>query len=573
MTALWLAAILVPAALGIAVLIRGPLRSLALLLAPLAALPALCLAIVANAGDRMSISWVLLGMQLGLDTTGLVFLLMTSLVWLATGLYLQGYLSGDNRRHVFWCFFLLSMSGNLWLILARDVVTFYCAFSVMTFASYGLVIYRRTDDAVRAGRIYLTLALIGEMSILAGTLLTVWRAASIDLAIASSSVAVSPDRNLIIVLFLVGFGVKVAALPLHVWSPLAYTAAPAPAAAVLSACMSKAGVLGLVRYLPLGTEPMLNWGGFVMALGLTAAFFGVVVGLTQRNPQTLLAYSSISQLGLITVAVGAGFLSADARDLALTAIVIYVAHHALTKGALFLGVGLLDAARGRLWSTRVLLAGMAVSSLALAGAPLTSGAFAKSGLKEATHTANSSLVDGLVTLAAVGTTVLMARFLVLVRDDLAGKPSSTRLHLWMWMSWAGLIVGSGLLSWVLPWYVDLDITDPTAISLTKVWSGSWPVLAGLALTGGAVYVRQRWGLPSAPRIPPGDIIVVAQAGFNRLPELPDMEREGYSLRRMATREFLSDREMLQDLETRMARLGIAGVMMLSLFIAFLLLLA
>lgn len=572
MTALWLAAILVPTILGVAVLIRGPVRALGLFVAPLAALPALSLALIAGVGSGLSLSWVLLGMRLGLDATGLVLLLITSLVWLATGIYLRGYLASDSRRHVFWCFFLLSMSGNLWVILARDVVTFYCAFSLMTFASYGLVIYRRTGDAQRAGRIYLTMALVGEMCILAGMLLTVWRAASIDLEIAASAAAVSPQRGLIIVLFLIGFGVKVAALPLHVWSPLAYTAAPAPAAAVLSACMSKAGLLGWIRFLPLGTDSLHNWGGFVMAMGLLAAFFGVAGGLIQRNPKTLLAYSSISQLGLITVAVGAGFLGSEAWDLALVAIAVYVTHHALAKSALFLGVGLSDAARGRLWPHRFVLTGMAIASLALAGAPLTSGAFAKTALKEAAHEAHSAWVDLLLPLTSVGTTILMAHFILLMRAELAGDTTTRDAHLWKWLPWAGLVAAIGSVSWILPWYVELDGADPTAVTMTKVWSGVWPVLAGLVLFGGAGYLLRHRGIPSGLRVPPGDIIVVVEAALRRLPRFPDLDREGYSPRRVVTGAYRRD-DLLEAAEAKIARLGIAGVIMLSLFFVFLLLLA
>ena len=86
-------------------------------------------------------------------------------------------------------------------------------------------------------------------------------------------------------------------VPLHVWLPLAHPAAPMPASAVLSGAIIKAGVIGLIRFLPFdGALP--DWGAVLTAVGLLTAFYGVAVGITQANPKTVLAYSSVSQMGL-----------------------------------------------------------------------------------------------------------------------------------------------------------------------------------------------------------------------------------------------------------------------------------
>jgi hypothetical protein len=93
---------------------------------------------------------------------------------------------------------------------------------------------------------------------------------------------------------------------LHVWLPLAHTVAPTPASAVLSGSMIKAGLLGWIRFLPPGGGGDPAWGAVFIAAGITAAFYGVAIGLGQKHPKTVLAYSSISQMGLITVAFGIG---------------------------------------------------------------------------------------------------------------------------------------------------------------------------------------------------------------------------------------------------------------------------
>src|SRR5215470_16478408 len=113
----------------------------------------------------------------------------------------------------------------------------------------------------------------------------------------------SPWRGAAMTLLILGFGLKIGLVPGHVWMPLAYTAAPIPAAAALSGAAVKAGVIGLIRFLPLGPA-MPRWGEALAAAGLFSAFYGVIIGLTQKHPKTVLAYSSISQMGLLAAALG-----------------------------------------------------------------------------------------------------------------------------------------------------------------------------------------------------------------------------------------------------------------------------
>ncbi|MGE5306870.1 MAG: proton-conducting transporter membrane subunit [Alphaproteobacteria bacterium] len=109
-------------------------------------------------------------------------------------------------------------------------------------------------------------------------------------------------------MILTAFAIKAGALGLRFWLPLADPAAPVPASAVLSGAMIKAGLLGWLRFLPLGEASLPGFGYFVIAGGLGAAFFVTLIGVTQKNPKTLLAYSSISQMGIITTGVGTGLV-------------------------------------------------------------------------------------------------------------------------------------------------------------------------------------------------------------------------------------------------------------------------
>ena len=125
---------------------------------------------------------------------------------------------------------------------------------------------------------------------------------------------------------------KIALAPLHGWMPLTYTAAPIPAAAVLSGAAVKAGVIGLDRFLPLGAA--LQGGEALTWIGFISAFYGVAIGVTQRNPKTTLAYSSMSQMGVIAAALGMALASAD--QAAAADVAFYAVNHVLVKAALFL---------------------------------------------------------------------------------------------------------------------------------------------------------------------------------------------------------------------------------------------
>ncbi|HYE35923.1 complex I subunit 5 family protein [Methylocaldum sp.] len=502
----WLVAatLLAPLCLAAGVIMASAC-SQALAVAPWAALPGLILA--AAPEFRLELPWLLLGTRLGLDATGRIFLIFTALLWLIAGLYARAYLASDPQRHRFTAFFLITMAGNLGVVLARDVASFYLFFALMTFSAYGLIVHEGGEDAYRAGRIYLILAIFGEVLLFVAFLLSVSAAESLYLDEIPKAVALSPLRDLMVALFLGGFGVKVGVLVLHVWLPLAHPVAPTPASAVLSGVIIKAGLLGWLRFLPLGQAALPEWGYGLAAAGLAAAFYGAGAGLVQKDSKTVLAYSSISQMGLITVPVGLGLAAPADWPPALTAVAVYAVHHALAKGALFLGVGVARTAARNARQLRWIMAGLLLPALALAGAPFTSGALAKESLKKAIGSAPEPLQDGLswaLALAAVGTMLLLARFLYLVRHEALLEAHGTRNRS------LGYAWGLALLSVLtLTWVVFGDAARAFfehALEPKVLWSELWPVGSGILLA----YLFGRWLHRSAPPIPAGDLLVPAE---------------------------------------------------------------
>jgi formate hydrogenlyase subunit 3/multisubunit Na+/H+ antiporter MnhD subunit len=502
----WLlaAAILLPLVLAPAVFVRS-LRPATLALASWAALPGLALA--AFPDFHVDLSWLLLGARLGLDATGRIFLVFTALLWLIAGLYARSYLASDPLRHRFAAFFLATLGGNLGVILAQDVASFYCFFALMTFSSYGLIVHEGGEAARRAGRVYLILAVFGEILLFLAFLLSLHAAENLFLDALPSAVAASPARDLIVALILAGFGVKVGALGLHVSLPLVYPAAPVPASAVLSSAVIKAGLLGWLRFLPLGEAALPEWGYGCAAAGLTAAFYGVGVGLVQRDARTVLAYSSISQMGLLTIPVGLWLAMPTIRPLAWMAIVLYAAHHALAKGGLFLGVGVARRVGRDVRRLRRVMAGLLLPALALAGAPFTSGALAKQALKK---TADSipdpwrGWLPWMLSLAAVGTTLLLARFLYLIWREGLREPQGASLH-GLAYAFGLALLGVLTLAWTL--FPDAaGVFLGQALEPSRLWSELWPPLGGMALAFlfGSRFRRH------VPAIPAGDLLAPAE---------------------------------------------------------------
>jgi len=381
----------------------------------IAPLPALVVAATLPVDTRIALPWLLLGSELGLDPTGRVFLLFSGLLWLAASLYAAGSSASERHTARWRIFFLLAMSGNLGLIVAQDMVSFYLGFTLMGLAVYGLVVHPATLRARRAARRYLAWTIAGELLLFVAVVMLVAQNAG---ALSFDGLASKPPAGLVVLLLVIGFGIKLALPGLHLWLPQTYAVTPTPGVAVLSGAMIKAGLLGWLRFLPPGDAALADWGQALMVAGIAGIFFGAGVGLLQQRPRLLLGYSSISKMGVLTAGMGATLAWPAAAPALIGALALYAAHHALVKGALFLGLGLAERGGLRPW----LVVGLGFLALALAGAPFTSGALAKSALTTGLPEQAQQLVT-LLAASALATTLLMARFLFLVWKQCRSGPA------------------------------------------------------------------------------------------------------------------------------------------------------
>ena len=495
---LLLAALAVPLAMLLACLSRRARARMPALLG-LAPLPALAAALLAPDGATLVLPEPPFRMTLALDVPGAMLLGVAALLWIASGVYASAYLRGDPNAGRFAEWWLLTLTGNLGVFIAADLVTFYLTFSVVSLAAYGLIVHDGTPGSRRAGIIYVALAVLGEAFLLMAFVFMAAATPDSSLLIrdAVAALPTSAWLHAALALLILGFGLKIGLAPLHVWMPLAYTAAPIPAAAVLSGAAVKAGVIGFIRFLPLGFA-MPEWGEALAAVGLFSAFYGVLVGITQENPKTILAYSSVSQMGLLAAALGMGLAAGDTG--AALGMSFAAAHHVLVKGGLFLAIGVAVTAGPRLWP---LLIPAALLSLGLGGLPLTGGALAKLALKAQL---DEGVVATLATLSAAGSTLLMLHFLHCLTRT-APRDSQTTLaarYTWPWLIMAFAAVA-------VPWALYPTAEGGTlldALAPTTLFAALWPVLIGVVLAAGLSRWRHR-----LPRVPEGDVVVLGEVAI------------------------------------------------------------
>lgn len=460
-----------------------------------APLPAIAAALFAVDSQWLVLGQGRLQLALQLDFLGAILLGVAALLWGMAGLYAATYLRGTANAGRFVVCWLMTLTGCLGAFVAADMFSFYLLLALLSVGACGLVVHDQSAAAWRCGGIYLGLSLFAESCVLLAFILLAAGTQGDSLLIRDvvAELPQSPWRDLTLGLLIVGLGLKSGLVPLHVWMPLAHAAAPIPASAVLSGAVVKVGIIGLIRFLPLHTA-LPEWGFALTVAGLFTALYGVAIGITQQHPKAVLAYSSVSQMGVIVAVLGMG-LSAGETSAALSA-VWYAAHHVLVKGTLFLAVGLVAATGARhLWP---LLLVVAVLALGLGGLPLTGGALAKYAVK-------GPLGDGLAAtvanVSAAGTTLLMLHFVYRLKT-FAAKDAQAQPGKGLLIPWCVLALASLLIPWLMYLWVATgtvaDLLEPASL-----WLALRPPLVGII----AAIALWYWG-GRLPRVPIGDIALL-----------------------------------------------------------------
>ena len=287
--------------------------------------------------------------RVGLDGLSAFFLVPVLGLAVLAAVYGADYLLAYRRQKPLggaWFFFNLFVAGMVGVVIARTVLLFLVAWEVMSLSAYCLVTFEHEkEETRRAGWVYLVATHLGVAFLFAAFLLLGRHAGSLDFEDFRRAPALAAGGSgLVFALALVGFGAKAGFVPLHVWLPEAHPAAPSHVSALMSGVMIKMGIYGLLRVVTFLGQPAVWWGPTLAVIGLSTALVGISLALYQRDLKRALAYSSIENMGLITLALGAGFWGLASGHPAVAALgfagaLLHVWNHALMKGLMFLAAG------------------------------------------------------------------------------------------------------------------------------------------------------------------------------------------------------------------------------------------
>lgn len=347
-----------------------------------------------------------MGMHLRLDGFRIIYVLIAIVMWAVCGLFSLEYMRHYGNRRRYYVFFWITFLATAGVFLSADLYTTFIFFEIMSFTSYVWVAFDEKKESLRAAETYLAVAVIGGLVMLMGLFLLYDMTGTLEMdglgraveeVLSGNGVYGSGGTGRLYAaggLLLFGFGAKAGCFPLHIWLPKAHPVAPAPASALLSGILTKAGVFGIVvvSCVMFGTDG--NWGLLVAVLGFITMFLGALLALFSVNLKRTLACSSVSQIGFILTGIGMCCLLKSAgqgNGLAVRGTFLHMVNHSMFKLVLFLCAGVvfmnlhqldLNDIRGFGRKKPALLFCFLMGALGISGIPMWSGYVSKTLLHE-----------------------------------------------------------------------------------------------------------------------------------------------------------------------------------------------
>lgn len=299
--------------------------------------------VLAGKYPEISLIDISLGIPLALrvDAAGIIFGLSASAFWIVTSLFSIGYMRAlsERKQTRYYACFAVCLAATIGIAFAANLLTFVVFYEILTIATYPLVIHKETPEATKAGRKYLAYLLTGGLALIVAAALTYQYTCTLDFRSGGFLASVAGQHNLLplFVLFLIGFGMKAALIPLHSWLPTAMIA-PTPVSALLHAvAVVKAGVFGFVRVIGFVFGPTLfhdiGAGNVLAVMAAATILISSLLAMSQDNLKRRLAYSTVGHLSYIIL--GMSLLSPGAWVGGL----IHIVNHAAMKITLFFCAG------------------------------------------------------------------------------------------------------------------------------------------------------------------------------------------------------------------------------------------
>ncbi len=378
-----------------------------------------------------------------IDALSAVLIFVIAVLSLASSIYSVSYMDYYSELGAFGVFaalFNLFTLSMLMVVIVDSALWFLFAWEVMTLASYFLINWEYTEESVRraAWKYFVSMHFLSTLPLIVAIaiIINVLGTDSLSQARAVSSMLDPSILAILYVLFLVGFGAKAGAVPLHFWLPDAHPAAPSNVSALLSGAMIKVAVYGLLRFCAYVLPPNYVFGIAVALIGTLSLTIGTLTALKQTDAKRLLAYHSVGQMGYIWLGIGTGIaLACIGSPLALVGLVAGLYHlvnHAVFKGLLFLSAGSilyrthtknLNALGGLAKYMPITALFTLIAALSIAGVPPFNGFVSKWLIYESTFLSGNGILTFCGIMALFISAATLASFIKFYTSAFGGTPT------------------------------------------------------------------------------------------------------------------------------------------------------
>ena len=365
------------------------------------------------------------GIELRLDVANALVLLVVTAVSTLVLMYSKDSIENEidaTKHSLFYTAYLLCLAGLSGILVTGDAFNLFVFLEISSLATYTLVSLSRDRRCLTAAFRYLVMGTIGATFILIGVGMLYMKTGTLNMQDLAGRIDLYDDSNTIntgLAFIMVGVSIKLALFPLHMWLPPAYTHSPSAVTAFLASTATKVAIYVMIRFIftIFGVDHVFHEMGMdliLMGFAIVAIFKCSYMATVQGNVKTVLAYSSVAQIGYMIL--GISLVSVTG----LKAGLIHIFNHALMKGALFMAVGAvfyrvgsvdINAFRGLGRRMPLTMAAFTIAGLSIIGVPLTAGFVSKWYLVTAALEQDHWLLAGLVLIGSLLAVVYIGRVL------------------------------------------------------------------------------------------------------------------------------------------------------------------
>ncbi|MGM0501512.1 MAG: complex I subunit 5 family protein [Bacillota bacterium] len=418
-------------------------------------------------------SWELtLGINLIADPLAAIFIFLISWISLLIIIYSLVYIKKEPTKYYSLLFIMIS--GLNGMILTGDLFNLFVFLEIVSLTSYALVAFKRTIKAYEASFKYIIIGSLGSFLILLAIILIYQQTGTLNLAqlVIKTQQISSLLKKSILILLLIGFGSKFAAVPLHTWLPDAHPAAPAPISALLSGVVIKAYIYAWLRTLTIffnfSDLAALNFHIILIYCGVITLFVGHLLAYQQQNLKRLLAYSSISQVGYIMIGLGllntSGFIGG----------LFHIINHAIVKSSLFLAAGVFSLIttkttiadlKGMGYREPIISLMFTVSALTIIGLPPFNIFISKWLIAQAAIKSDFLIAGGSI---LIGSILALSYYLKVIKTIYSKKEGTTSLQVnWQLKGPIITLTAVGLIIGIMPGFVLRGLTQAVSYLLNS----------------------------------------------------------------------------------------------------------